>query len=153
RRVSWLELFFDLVFVVVIAELARYLAGHVSWSGVIHYVLLFGPAWWAWIGGTFYNIRFETEDLSYRLFTFLLMLPVGAMAIFAHGGTDTAVGFALAYAIARTIVVVLWVRGGWYAPAFRPVSNRYAVGFSISILLFVASIFVEPPLRFGLWAI
>jgi low temperature requirement protein LtrA len=154
RRVSWLELFFDLVFVVVIAELARYLAGHISWSGVIQYVLLFGPAWWAWIGGTFYNVRFETEDLSYRLFTFLLMLPVGAMAIFAYGGTDTtAAGFALAYAVARIIVVILWVRGGWHAPAFRPVSNRYAVGFSISILLFVASVFVEPPLRFGLWAI
>ncbi len=44
RRVSWLELFSDLVFVVVIAELAHYLAGHISWGGVVGYVLLFVPA-------------------------------------------------------------------------------------------------------------
>jgi len=34
RRVTFLELFFDLVFVVVISQLRRRLAGHPSWSGV-----------------------------------------------------------------------------------------------------------------------
>jgi low temperature requirement protein LtrA len=47
----------------------------------------------------------------------------------------------------------MWLRGGWHAPIFRPVSNRYAIGFTLSIALFVLSIFVQPPLRFVLWAI
>jgi low temperature requirement protein LtrA len=154
RRVSWLELFFDLVYVVVIAQLAHALSEHVSWSGVATYILLFLPMWWSWIGGIVYNDRFETYDLSYRLITFLLMLPVAAMAIFAHDGLGaTSVPFALAYVANRMLIIFIWLRGGYHNPIFRPVSNRYAIGFSLSALLWFASIFVPPPTRFVLWGI
>jgi low temperature requirement protein LtrA len=155
RRVSWLELFSDLVFVVVISELTGYLAAHVSLEGVLGFGLLFVAMWWAWIGGTYYNERFETQDVSYRIFTFLQMLLVGVMAVFAHGGLAPAASarFALAYAAVRSLIVFMWLRGGWYAPLFRPVTNRYAVGFILSVLLFIVSAFVSPPLRFGLWGV
>jgi len=154
RRVSWLELFSDLVFVVVIAELAHYLAGHISWGGVVGYVLLFVPAWWAWIGGTFYNERFETYDLSYRLFVFAEIIPVAALAIFAHDGLGaTSARYALAYAAARVLITLMWVRGGWYARPFWPVARRYGIGFTLSIVLFVVSAFVPSPWRFLLWGI
>ncbi|TAE93910.1 MAG: hypothetical protein EAZ79_25565 [Oscillatoriales cyanobacterium] len=55
RKVSWLELFFDLIFVVIIAELSHNLAVDVSWVGAGKYILLFLPAWWIWIGATYYN--------------------------------------------------------------------------------------------------
>lgn len=154
RKVSWLELFSDLVFVVVISQLAHYLAEHIALEGVLGYGLLFIATWWAWIGGTFYNERFETEDISYRIFTFLQMLPVAAMAIFVHGGLgDTSVGFALSYALDRVLIILLWLRGGWYEPRFRPVSNRYAAGFIVSVLLFISSVFVPARARFVLWGI
>jgi low temperature requirement protein LtrA len=154
RKVSWLELFFDLIFVVVIAELSHFLSGHISISGALGYILLFVAAWWAWIGGTFYNARFETRDISYRLFVYLHILPVAAMAVFAHDALgETSTQFALAYVAVRLVVIFLWLRGGWHAPVFRPISNRYAIGFSISVLLFIASVFVEPPWRFALWGL
>ena len=154
RKVTWLELFFDLIFVVVIAELSHYLATHVSLVGVLGYILLFVAAWWSWIGGTYYNARFETADISYRLIVYALILPVAAMAIFAHDALgETGPQFALAYAAVRVVIVFLWLRGGWHAPIFRPISNRYATGFSISALLFIASAFVAPPLRFVLWGL
>ncbi len=74
-RLPGLSFFFDLVFVVVISELAHYLSKHISPAGALGYTLLFIPVWWTWIGGTFYNSRFETSDLSYRLITYLQMLP------------------------------------------------------------------------------
>jgi low temperature requirement protein LtrA len=154
RRVSWLELFFDLVFVVVVAELSHSLAEHISIEGIIGFILLFIPVWWIWIGGTFYNERFETNDISNRIFVFLQMLPVAALAVFAHDALgETSVGFALAYAAGRIIIIFLWLRGGWHEKIFRPVSNRYAIGFSLSFLLFVGSIFVPPPARFWLWGL
>lgn len=154
RRVSWLELFYDLVFVVVIAEVAHYLSSHVSPVGVAGYVLLFLPVWWVWIGGTFYAERFETEDLSYRLFTFFQMIPVAAMAVFAYQGLDeTAAGYGLAYAAARTVITLMWARAGWHEPAFRPVAKRFVSGFCIAILIFILSTFVEPPLRYALWGL
>jgi low temperature requirement protein LtrA len=45
RKVSWLELFFDLIFVVVVAELSHYLAKQVSLEGVGSFILLFLPVW------------------------------------------------------------------------------------------------------------
>src|SRR5919199_5398923 len=84
RKVSWLELFYDLVFVVVISELTSYLSGHVSLEGMLGFSLLFVAVWWVWIGGTLYNERFETEDVSYRGFSFLAMLPVAGVGGFSH---------------------------------------------------------------------
>jgi len=84
RRVSWLELFSDLIFVVVISQLAHYLAGHLSWSGLLGYGLFFVAAWWSWIGGTVYNERFETQDLSYRLYTIPATLARRARRTVVH---------------------------------------------------------------------
>jgi low temperature requirement protein LtrA len=154
RRVSWLELFYDLVFVVVISRLSHHLAAHLDWQGLLGFVLLFLPVWWVWIGGTIYNERFEAEDASHRIFTFLSMLPVAAMAAFSDKGlSDTAVPFALAYIAARLIIIFLWIRGGIAEPLFRPVSTRYVIGFGASVLLWAISIFVDPPWRFVLWGI
>ncbi|MEO9125369.1 MAG: low temperature requirement protein A [Microcoleus sp.] len=46
QKVSWLELFLDLIFVVIMAELSHNLAGDLSWVGTGKYILLFLPAWW-----------------------------------------------------------------------------------------------------------
>jgi low temperature requirement protein LtrA len=151
RRVSWLELFYDLVFVVMIARLSHYLAYHVGLEGTLSYLLLFIPVWWVWISGTIYNDRFETYDVSYRLIVFLQILVVGAMSIFIEGGTGKhADAFAWSYAAARLLIVLMWWRGGRHNPSARPVTNRYVTGFSVSIVLWVISTFVEGPLSFAL---
>lgn len=154
RRVGWLELFYDLVFVVVVAELSHKLAGDASWPGVGAFVLLFFPAFWMWIGGTIYTERFETDDLSHRLSTFLQMLAVGAMAAFVHDGTGaTSRAFALSYASGRALICVLWWRGGLHDARARPVTDRYVAGFSVSVVLFAASVLVASPARFAMWGI
>lgn len=43
RHASWLELFFDLVFGVAIAELAHFLHGHLDWRGIASLAVLFAP--------------------------------------------------------------------------------------------------------------
>lgn len=154
RRVGWLELFYDLVFVVVVSGLSHNLSADVSWTGVLGFSLLFIPVWWLWNAGTIYNDRFESGDLSHRLLTLLQMLPVAGLAVFAHYGLGkTAVGFALSYAAARVLIICLWLRAGWHEPRFRPVSNRYAAGFTVSVAMFILSCFVESPLRYLLWGI
>lgn len=55
RKATWLELFYDLVFVVVIAELAHTLFEHISLAGIGSFIFLFIPVWWTWIGVTFYS--------------------------------------------------------------------------------------------------
>src|SRR4029453_3818878 len=49
RRVHWMELFFDLLFVAFVGRLAHGIHGDPGWVEFGTFVLLFFPAWWAWV--------------------------------------------------------------------------------------------------------
>ena len=70
REVSFLELFYDLVSVVVVSQSARHLAGDVTWAGVGRFAVVFGLIWLAWINGAVYHDlhgRAEGTDPVLRL--------------------------------------------------------------------------------------
>jgi low temperature requirement protein LtrA len=153
RRVTFLELFFDLVFVVVISQLAHRLAERPSWSGVGWFVFLFYAVWSSWINGTLYHDLHSTDDVSVRVFTFAQMLAVAVMAVFIGdvpgGGSG---GFALAYAANTFLLVILWFRTGLNDPTHRPASVPYSTAYFLSAALFVASVRLNEPGRYWLWA-
>lgn len=154
RRATWLELFYDLVFVVAVSQLAHYLHDDVSLSGILGFVVLFIPVWWSWIGTTLYANRFDSNDIGRRLFTGLHMLTAAAMAVNIHHGLgETSAGFAVSYALGRAVLVLEYVRAGQHIPAARPLTNRYATGFAIAAFLWIVSAFVPIPGRFVLWAL
>ena len=152
RRVTFLELFFDLVFVVVIAQLAHRLAEHPSWEGVGWFVFLFYAVWSSWINGTLYHDLHATDDLSVRVFTFGQMLAVAAMGAFIGDvpGEGSA-GFALSYAANVGILVILWFRTGFYDPSHRAASIPYSTAYLFSAALFGISAAVGTPGRYWLW--
>ena len=55
RQVTFLELFYDLVYVVLIAELSHSLSAHIGWEGLGKFAFLFVVVWWAWLNGTTYH--------------------------------------------------------------------------------------------------
>jgi len=153
RQVTFLELFYDLVYVVIIAELSHALSAHIGWKGLGNYAFLFVIVWWAWFNGTSYHDLHGNNDVRTRVFTFLQMLSVVAMAIFAHDALgETSVGFAWSYAAFQLILTFLWWRTGVYDPNHRPLSNPYSASFLFTTLLFAGSTFVAAPWRFYLWA-
>ena len=142
RRVGWLELFYDLVFVVVISQLAHHLAEHLDAKGLWQFVATFIPVWWVWIGGMYYAERFETQDFSFRLFTFLQMLPVAGMALTgAYAFDGKWAGFAASYVFARLIIIFLWWRGARHDARFGPTAVRFNTGFIASAVLWSISMF------------
>ena len=80
RRATWLELFYDLVFVVVVSRLATLLHADHGLTGVLTYVGLFVPVWWAWMGYTWYASAFDNDDAVFRVSWFAAMGLVIAMA-------------------------------------------------------------------------
>lgn len=146
-RVTWLELFYDLVFVVVISRLAHHLAEHPDARSFGEFLLLFVPVWWVWLSVAYYNERFETYDLSFRATTLLQMLAVAGMAANAEYGLGkTATGFALSYAAARGLIVLMWWRAGRHNPGARPVTDVYVRNFSVSVGLWTVAAFLTGPL-------
>ena len=86
RASTPLELFFDLCFVVAVAQagvqLAHALAeGHI-WSALPHYLFTFFGIWWAWMNFTWFASAYDTDDVPYRVAT--LVQITGAL-VFAAG--------------------------------------------------------------------
>jgi low temperature requirement protein LtrA len=84
RHATWLELFFDLVFVVAITELSSELVAHHSAAGFLRFAALFIPVYVAWQGYMAYATRFDTDDLGFRIAYFAAMLAIVAMAVQIH---------------------------------------------------------------------
>ena len=153
RKVSWLELFYDLFFVVTISQLAHKLHGELDWYSLIKYTVLFIPVWWLWIGSTFYMERFETEGLDTRLIFFLMLFPVSGLAVFAYDGLGTSsFGFVASYAFGRLILSVLWLRATLHNEVFRPTGRAYLTGFTTSLILLTTSLFLTETVRLPLFA-
>jgi len=154
RRITFLELFYDLVYVVIIAELSHALAGNISLAGISSFIFLFIIVWWAWFNGAMYHDLHGNNDIRTRVFTFSQMLTVAAMAVFAHNAIGQgSMGFALAYAAFHLILTWLWWRTGVYDPNHRPLSQPSSLTFLITSALFIVSIFIPPPWRFVLWVL
>jgi low temperature requirement protein LtrA len=152
RQVTFLELFYDLVYVVIIAELSHALSAHLSWQALGEFAFMFVVVWWAWLNGTTYVDLHGQNDIRTRVFTFLQMLTVVAMAIFAHDALgETSVGFAYSYATFQLTLLYLWWRTGVYDPNHRPLSRPYSFAFLVTTVLFVISTFVPVEIRFYLW--
>lgn len=154
RHATWLEVFYDLVFAAVIAQLASLLSVHHTPIELLRASLLFVTVWWAWVGQTFYLTRFDTDDIGHRLLTLLQILAVAAMAAYLPGALgQSAAGFALSYSGVRIVLIVEYLRAGQHAPAARKLTSAYALGFTGAVLLWLASIQVPPPWRYNFWAL
>ncbi len=154
RKVGWLELFYDLVYVATIVQLGNKLSDDVSVEGFAAFALLFVPIWWVWMGTTFYANRFVADDLPHRLLVFAQIFVVSALAITVFDGLgSTSSGFAIAYVAARFILLIMYTRAARHVPEARALTRRYVIGFAIAALVWLVSAFVPAPLRFLLWVI
>ncbi len=152
RPTSWLEFFFDLVFVVAVDQLARRLEHAATAYDAVVYLALYAPVWWAWVGFVLHTDRFGTDDLSDR---FMTLVQVGAALIIAaaaiHATSDRAPAFALAYGVFRLILAVRYALAAHYVREARRECTRQSVGFAIAASLWLVSAAVPSPWRYWMW--
>lgn len=153
RTVSFLELFYDLTYVVVIARAAHHLAGHVSWRGAIEFAVVFGLIWLAWLNGTLYYELHGREDGRTRAFVFLQMLILAVLAVFT-GDAPGETGAQFAWTYVAYLAVLTWL---WYSvrrvdsEEYAPVTARYLVGMLASIVVVGSSSFLSDDARLTVW--
>jgi low temperature requirement protein LtrA len=154
RRVTWLELFFDLIFVAAVSQVAEPLREHYSVVGLLRFAPLFVLIWWAWTGHTVFSTRFDTDDVIQRGLTLVQMFAVAVMAANAKDALDSrsSAGFAAAYAAVRFVLVAQYFRAR-HVPEARPLTTRYLVGHGSAAILWLASALVPAQERFWLWGI
>lgn len=154
RRATWAELFFDLIFVAAIAQAGEPLHHHYSLGGLLRYSFLFLLIWWAWNGHTLYHSRFDCDDWLNRFLTIVQTFIAAVMAANATEELDSesAAGFAAAYAGMRLILVIQYLRVR-HLPEARELAGRSATGYGAAAAIWLASALIEPPLRYWAWAL
>lgn len=154
RPTSWLEFFFDLVFVVAVDQLARRLQHDVTGHGALVYLALYGTVWWAWVGFVIYTDRFGTDDISDR---FMTLLQIGAALVIAaaamHATSERAVAFAIGYGVFRLILAARYAMAARYVREARPECSRESIGLAIAAIIWIASAAVPAPWRFWMWGV
>jgi low temperature requirement protein LtrA len=155
RRTTWLELFYDLIFIVTISGLAHNLSHNISLSNFLAFGALFIPVWWIWISATLYDNWFDCEiDLAHRLLILLQMNILVVLAANMHQGlNDNSIGCAISYVAVRIITIVEYLRAGHYIPEARPLTTRFTISFAIASGFWLISAFAPLPWRFILWTV
>ena len=147
-RVTWAELFFDLVFVFAVTEVAQLLRLDHSLLGVGHAAVAFVPIYWVWVGTCVYANTHGLDTNGDRLGLFAIGLGGMFMALAVPGAYgDRGVLFGAAYLAVRIVLLVMV----WRAGKMPSVSFWVAVGVSGPLLLIGG--FLPPPVRFALWGL
>ena len=85
RQATWLELFFDLIFVVSIGRITHFLSpthhGHLEPGAWWLFILTFIPLWWIWVGHTVYSNRFDEDTRPHRVITLFIMYLLILMSV------------------------------------------------------------------------
>ena len=154
QPVSWLELFFDLVFVTAFDRLAQRLLAHPDLATFGVFALMFVALWWAWLGNTSFAARYGNSCRAYRWGTLAQMLPLAALAISVRGDlSDVGAFFALAYAAGRAILVVMLVINGRKDGGLSAGDRQVVLGFTLGALLWAASAWLGGAAQLLLWGL
>jgi low temperature requirement protein LtrA len=157
RTVSFLELFYDLVYVAVISQAAHHLAEHPTGRGFADFAVVFTLIWIAWVNGTLYLDLHGREDGRTRSVVFVQMAILALLAVFTADAADgSGTAFALVYAGFLALMTWLWnsVRrqDQQSRPEFLADTRIYVIGMAASVVVILASALLPTTPRIVLWA-
>jgi low temperature requirement protein LtrA len=154
HRVSVLELFFDLVFVLAITQVTLLLAEDPTTEGLLRGLLVLALLWWSWVGYSWLTNSIDVEDVATRVSIFVAMaaFTVAALAVPAAFGDD-ALPFALAYAVVRAMQVGLYAYGTADDDPNHGAILRLAPGFLVSTALVVGGALVGGDAQPWIWLV
>ncbi|WP_168427301.1 low temperature requirement protein A [Candidatus Colwellia aromaticivorans] len=154
RQATWLELFFDLAFVISIAALSLMLAENHSLEGLVLYVSLFLAVYWAWNQLTWYSSLFDNNDVFYRVMYLGSILGVLVLAAsirkITHGETTL---FVISYIIIQGLLVVGWLRIFISKTELRSFSLKYILGQIFGSIVWLVSLLFPPPEQYYVWIV
>ncbi len=156
-RVSPLELFFDLVFVLSFTQVTLTMAENPTWEGVGEGLLVLLAVWWAWVGYSWLTNLIDSDENVNRV---CMLAAMGAMLIVSlaipEAFGDEGLLFGLAYFVVRFLQVFLYLRNarleGEDEDNFAAFA-RIAPGLLIGAALLVVAGLLDGGARTSLWII
>lgn len=136
RAATPLELLFDLVFVVAIAQAAAQLhhgiVAHHTGSALVGFAIAFSAIWWAWMNYTWFASAYDDDTPTFRVLTMAQMVGVLALAAGVPGFFEGKFNAGVAgYLVMRVALCLQWVRAARGHPECQRTCLRYATGIAL----------------------
>jgi low temperature requirement protein LtrA len=153
QSVTFVELFFDLVFVFAVTQVTVSTAQDLTWGGVARSLLLFWLIWWAW---TQFTWTLNPADTLHRTVRLVTLMATAAAFVMAASVTqafgDDPMWFAVPYVVVRVLGLWLQVQ----VDRERGVDDggmilRWAMGSSVGLVLVLIGALTDPPVRNWIW--
>jgi hypothetical protein len=143
RKISWLELFYDLVYVIVISRITHHLAEHTDWQGLLQFFYLFMLAFWGWANGSQYHDLHGSPGIRTRFMTLWQMMAVAAFAVTLNSPPDVFLfRTTIALVVLQGFITYLWWSVGIYDKEHRKLSRPYIYCYVSSFILLILSLFL-----------
>jgi low temperature requirement protein LtrA len=154
ERVTPLELFFDLVFVLALTQCTTLMAADPTWTGLGKGMLVLGVLWWSWVGYAWLTSVLDPEEGGVRIAMFAAMaaLLVAALCVPDAFGDD-ALLFACAYGVVRAAHIALFILASRDDPKLRQSVLGLAGGSAVGVGLLLAAAGTDGWVQGGLWAL
>lgn len=153
-RVTPLELFFDLVFVLALTQCTALMAYDPSWEGIARGILVLAVLWWAWVGYSWLTSVIDPEEGAVRIAMFAAMAAflVASLCV-PRAFEDLGLLFAGAILVVRTLHIVLFVLASRENRDLRRSVLGLAASTAIGVALLVAASFADGLLQGTLFAL
>lgn len=146
RKISWLELFFDLVYVIAISKITSYLSESPSVSRLLDYFYMFAMIFWGWLNGSLYHDLHGNSGMRTKIMTLWQISIIAAIIITLNSPpTQLLFNLTIALMVMQAYITYIWWSVGLYEPEHRTFNKPYTWCFTISLLLIFATLFVEQP--------
>ncbi len=154
-RVTYAELFFDLVFVFAVTQISHTLLGRFTPLGALQTTLLFLAVWWVWVYTSWITNWLNPERTPVRVLLFLLMLGGLVLSTSIPKAFESrGLWFAVAYAAMQVgKTVFLWVSTPPNRTLARMNAVRITAWLSVSAVFWIAGGFAQGHWRLALWAV
>jgi low temperature requirement protein LtrA len=154
ERVTPLELFFDLVFVLALTQCTALMAASPTWEGLARGLLVLGVLWWAWTAYAWLTSVVDPEEGVVRLAMFAAMAAFLVVALCVPEAFDSsAFLFACAYAVVRAAQLLLFTVASRDDPALRSSVVGLAGSSAVGVGILVAASATDGTLQGALWAL
>lgn len=150
---TWLELFFDLVYVAILVELGNRLSHSLTLTGVLEFGAMFALIWWSWLALVLYTRYFPSDDIGQRMLTAVYMFVMILLAFEIHNATaQDFTYFVVAYAATKLVMALMYGRAWFAYPEYRALTSHYAlINLGIGLLwLLIAAV---APENYWLWGL
>lgn len=153
KKVTWLELFYDLVYVAAFIQLGDAFSKNISIDYFFKSAGIFSAMWMSWTGFTYYANRYTVDDFPHRILVFVQMFCVGAMAISIPNLLNgNPVVFGLSYAFSLITISALYLRSVFQQKFGRDYSIYWGGTFFSAGVIWILSLLSTEYYYIG-WAI